>query len=288
MSDGADDIAKVQHEAVDVLAKIFIGLGARGRKNDDFFSVKRMGDSVKLTSLLDGKEIDCRTKQDVEKGAANIVGNKNFYDSLIERIPVYDNLKGNANEYFTPKMFNDLGGQDSAILKNIESIGINNYGGIKHSFLAFPNNASADFEGFYLSHHENDKYKVGLIGRDGKEMQWFEVGSKELENKIKEIIQLNEKANLLNKKEGYLFSENEVDKEKLKQFGIKWGDLSEMQKNDLLKGKETSSLTITRNTNGKKIYEKGHLKLARTGANSADILFRQQIGGIKKGLKLKM
>jgi len=290
MSDGADDIAKVQHDVSDAFAKIFFGLAGTRKRQHDYFTFKQFGDLVNVKSVFDGKQEMCLLGKDLEKTISDVVGKTDLYENLTGKIPVHDGMNGNVKDYFTPKMFNDLGGINSDILKNVESIGVNESGLIKQSYLHLANGASPHYTGFFISHHnDNQEYRAGLCDLQGRIEKWLKFKDNELQKELKDVLKFNEKAHLANKKEGYLFSEDEVSKEKLKQAGIKWSDLSETQKNDLLRGKETSSITITRNEKGKKIYEKGHLKLSRTGANSADILFRQQIGGgIKKALIFKL
>ena len=106
---------------------------------------------------------------------------------------------------------------------------------------------------------------------------------------FKELVKLNSNAYLSHKKTGYQFDENEVPKDKLKQIGIEWDDLSAVQKNDLLKGRETSAVTVIRIENGKKKYTREHLQLSRLGANSAEIMFRQQNqAGLRKKNQFKV
>jgi len=84
-------------------------------------------------------------------------------------------------------------------------------------------------------------------------------------------------------KSNKIFNENDVDKHYLNQHGIKWSELSEKFKNDLLKGKETDLIALK--------YDGGFvdatLRLRREPDNSVKMLVklfnREEI--IKQGIK---
>jgi len=280
MSDGGE-IKNIQENIVGMFEKLFFGLLRLNNNPKDYFSASTMDDeAVKLTSLFDGKEYDCRTKNEAQNSVSEMVTQKNYYDSLINRINLTHPPEIRKEQYFTPQMFNDLGGQHSAILKNADSIGIQEDGDKKVAYIGFNKDASNNYAGFSISpyNESNKEYLVGFASKESLSLpvRYVVLGSDNLEKEIKNTTQLNEKAFLSNKKEGFMFNEEEAPKEQLKEAGLKWKDLSEVQKRDLLTGKETSAVTIAgKNEKGKKIYYRGHLQLHRTGANSADFMFRK-------------
>jgi len=291
MSDGDDDIKRMLDDIGDIFFRKnqypFLGRSGK-RSRNDYFSANMVNYADKpylnLTSKLDGTENRCYTKQEAEKTMNDIVDKKNHYDTLIENIK-----EENAGIRFTPQMYNDLGGQNSVLLKNTERMEIVNL--FDKFFVQFELNkqASKEYDAFcvrlYNEYDRPDEYIYALRTK-GEFPKWEQYlsGDAALEKNLMETLALDENACLSNKREGYLFSENEVNKDGLKQAGIKWSDLSEVQKRDLLKGKETTAVTITsKNKKGKNVYQKGHLKLSRINANSADIIFRPTT---TKGLKM--
>jgi|GEM_PF-6749134 len=279
MSDGGE-IKNIQENIVSIFEKLFVGLQGFNRNPQDYFSASTIGDTVKLTSLFDGKEYDCRTKNDVQRSASDMVKQKSHYDSLINRIDLTHLPDRNREQYFTPQMFNDLCGQHSDILKNADSISVQDYGDKKMAYISFSKDASNSYAGFSISPYNetNNEYIVGFTYKDSLSLpvRYVVLCSDNLEKEIKNITRLNEESFLANKKEGYMFNEDEAPKEQLKQAGLKWNDLSEVQKRDLLRGKETSVITVTgKNDKGKKTFLRGHLQLQRTGASTADFMFRK-------------
>jgi hypothetical protein len=279
MSDGGE-IKNIQENIVGMFEKLFFGLQQFNSIPDDYFSTSTSGDTVKLSSLFDGREYDCPTKKEIQNSMSDIVAQKNMYDNLLNRMAFIDLPEGNREQYFTPQMFNDLGGQHSGILKNVDSIGVSDYGDKKNAYFNFNKDASRIYSGFSISPYNktNNEYVVGFIYKDylSLPVRYVIFDSDNLEKEIKDETQLNEKAFLSNKKDGYSFNGEEVPKDRLKQAGLKWKDLSEVQKRDLLTGKETSPVTITvQNGKGQKKFYRGHLQLHRTGATSADFMFRK-------------
>jgi hypothetical protein len=254
---------------------------------ENYFSVLPVNDPekpyIKLTSILDGKEYDCFSKKDIENSMSEIAGNKNKYENIINR---KDSILSSVdnNSYFTVKMYNDLGGQNSAILNNTARFTIldsEEADGVKSKAVVFnlEDGASPNYKSIILSPVENGMYKGSFVME--KKLTPFTFSPEELEKKLKETIQLNEDAYLSNKKDGYKFNESEVDKESLKESGLRWSNLSEVQKHDLLMGKESSPVTVRgKNAEGKDIYLRGNLQLSRIGANSAEFMFKQQTQGI--------
>jgi hypothetical protein len=308
MSESADDISKVQNEILDIFAKLFFGKAMSNKKMNDFFKIansfsedKKFSMSpvpnnreVTLTSNLDGKAYNCKTREEIEQAASEIINKTNHYDTLLTNIQPYKNSNGlevNKSDYFTPKIFNDLGGEDSDIFKNTKSIQIteNEHNNEKNVILNFIQDASHRYDGLIVRPYSDTDYMVGLRIKKEDHFQFFLSPKEELEKNVMDATFFNEYSYLLNKRTGYEYNENEVDKEKLKQAGIKWSDLSETQKIDLLKGKEISSMAITGIDNkGKKVYSKGHLKLSRIDANSAIVLFRPESKiGLKKDFAVK-
>jgi hypothetical protein len=294
MSDGSSEIRKILEDAMNIANELCCISSNHKKEAKDYFSSLLVDEAkpyLKLTSLFDGQNYTCYSKEEIEQSVSDIVGKTNLYDHIIQKINEPDHLKGGKNEYFTPQLFNDLGGQNSQILPNIERIEIGDDGDSTYSFLKFSDSASSVHHGFSISHSSDADgvYNVMFRSKDSKNMEWAYCHFKELERKIKEMSKLNEDAYLINKRHGFKFNEDEVPKHQLKRAGLAWDKLSEVQKRDLLKGEETSSVTVSVNMNGKNMHYRGHLQLSRINSNSADFIFRPNNNqGIKKMFKSKM
>jgi len=308
MSESADEISKLHTDVAEIFAKLIFANGLGKMKRDELFQLGSKlktrkyamppvpnSKNVKLTSQ-DGKQYICSAKADIEIAILEMLTKEKIYENTIKRINSGKDVHVDKHSDFTKQMFASLGGVDSELLHNTERMELFKDEHNKISIRFDLNNlASKEYGSVYLRHYtESDRpyeYMVGLRKHgDNTQIEQYLSNDAQLERFLTEKLVLNEKACLINKKEGYLFNENEIDKAQLKDAGIKWSELSEVQKNDLLKGKETSSVAITRlDKNGKKHYSKGHLKLSRLDANSANVLFRPENSkGLKKSFVMKM
>ena len=278
MSDGGE-IKNIHENIVNMFEQIFLGLLRLNRKPKDYFSVSKEEEVLNLSSFMDGKDYQCSTQQDIHKAMSEIVSQKNHYDNLVESITFQNTPEVRREEFFTPQMYNDLGKQNSVIIKNTESIHItpvkNETGKLtdeKATLLRLKQKASLDYHQIILHPFSADEkeWKVTLI-KDERTYSTRYARPEALEKNLQEWTGLNENERIQTK-----FDENEINKEQLKQVGLKWNNLSEVQKRDLLSGKETSAVTITvKNEKGKKTYRRGHLQLQRTNAKTTDFLFRK-------------
>jgi len=221
---------------------------------------------------------------------------KNHYDRLIETRPLYERI----DKYFTPQMYNDLGGDNSDILKYVKSIDTHNFCDNAHVYFEFTNGASNLCSGFYLLGYDSItgyemvegyggiksddyKYNVGFVLNNQPSIKWDNVNSDELQSSIQHYMQLNEKACLTEKKNGFQFSENEIPKGELKQAGIKIADLSAVDMNNLRQGKETGEIAIV--TKGEK--QVGTIRLVRKEDNSVSVSVNPGVPNrVAKGIKM--
>ncbi|MDR2233700.1 MAG: DUF4099 domain-containing protein [Tannerella sp.] len=274
MSDGTDDVARLQRDIADVFNQLFFGLGQKKSNNHrDYFSVNQENNNVSIKSHFDGQKVTPDSRKELEKFIAEEVQKTNTYNSTID--DAIGKNRENAGDIFTPKVFMDLGGHNSDLLKCTDKIDIVDFQFEKHIQLNLSKSSSYDYDGVMLNANPVDnEYMIGFRKKGESEfLDWSHVPADKLEVFIKEKTQLNEKAYLADMKKGFLFKENEIPMKKLKEAGIKWDELSAVNRNQLLKGRETSVLTVKGNGNNE--YKKGHLKLQRTGADSAALMFRQ-------------
>lgn len=267
------DLMRAQIDILELFYKIFCTLKGGKKEPNQYFQVQTQPNApyTKLLSLFDKQTFQCYSQQEIERSLQQIVNNTDMYNSLINNA-IHLEKKVDAKSIFTPEIFNSLGGQQSDILLNSSGIALSSNNGMLVNLINGATNTG--YDKIYLAKQHDSNYIVQFFGSVTNSERFENVNAKDIQSLVKREAQLNEKAYLDNKTGKQIFSENEIPKSDLKRVGIKWDDLSAVNKKALLDGKETSSLTIQQQMGVKKQYTHGHLRLARTGGDKAEVMFR--------------
>jgi len=186
----------------------------------------------------------------------------NLYATLIKNmINHIPDLK--PVNYFTKKMFNDLGGENSAIFKHTKSIVLYNLTDTDKVYIHFEldNQASHEYSAFCIRFYNNscEEYHIAQRSHDTN-LCWEQYVSsdKQLEQNLKNSLRLKE----------FAFEEREVQATLL-SGKIKSSELSAVDINNLKKGKETKALNVL-DDKGERI--EATLSLKRNGDNSVSLI----------------
>jgi hypothetical protein len=283
MSEG-EELSKLGSEVMKMFFMFACNIrGSRKKTPEDYFTILPTPPNkpyIELRRLIDGKDYQCYSIKGIERSLNEILRTTDMYNNLTMNANVPDGM--DAKRVFTPDLFNKLGGQNSDILLNTIDISVLSADKVQLHLLK-----EASAKGYTDITIKQDAGKYALeFYNDRIYYEIKDVSSENMTRAIKDEALLKEKAYLDNKTGRKLFTDDEIPKDVLKQVGVKWSDLSETNKKDLLEGREALATITHKFGYGGKKHSRGYLQLSRMGGNRAEFMFRPVQQNMKIGMKM--